>query len=202
MTCAPVLYLTAGGDWAYTFTLRDETGAAVDGTGFTPSIVDVTGELGSAIALTAVDAAAGLYRFAVTWQGAWPLVPGSVLGTFRVALTNGAQEKVWPASTAVVDGVAVRLVIPRGNDQPIFFTWPDDRDGASLTGETVDVFNPSATLAPLASVQVLDAATRACRLLIEGDLSVPLGPAGTLQLRRRIAGAQPRTLPPFAVSFT
>ena len=201
MTCTPTLTLPASGDFAQSITLRDETGAAVDGTGFAPSIVDVTGDLGSAVTLTAVDAAAGLYRFAVAWQGAWPVASGSVLGAFRVALTAGATEKVWPASNVIVDSTALRLVIPRGNDASYAFTWPDDRDGSDLAGETVDVVNASATLAALASVQVLDAATRSCRLLIEGDLSTPTGDAGTLQLRRRIAGTQPRTLPPIAVSF-
>jgi hypothetical protein len=136
----------------------------------------------------------------VAWQGAWS-VATAVLGTFRIALTNGGAEKVWPSSTVQVDSPARRLVIPRGNDMPYPFTWPDDRDGADLAGEVLDVVNAGATLAPLVTVEVTDAATRACRILIEGDLSVALGDAGTFQLRRRIAGAQPRTIPPIAVTF-
>lgn len=200
MTCHADLYLPASGDFGEVLTWADESGAAVDGTGYTPSIVDVTGDLGAAVTLTTVDAPTGQYRLAVAWQGAWP-VTAAVLGTFRVAMTNGATEKVWPISKVMVQGPALRLVIPRGNDGSYPFLWPDDREGADLTGETLDAINASATLAPLVTVEVVDAATRACRLLIEGDLSVPLGDAGTFQLRRRIAGAQPRTIPPISVSF-
>jgi hypothetical protein len=200
MSCAPTLYLPASGDFAQTFTLRDESGAAVDATGLTASIVDVTGDLGSAVTIAIVDATTGQLRLSVAWQGAWS-VATAVLGTFRIALTNGGAEKVWPSSTVQVDSPARRLVIPRGNDMPYPFTWPDDRDGADLAGEVLDVVNAGATLAPLVTVEVTDAATRACRILIEGDLSVALGDAGTFQLRRRIAGAQPRTIPPIAVTF-
>lgn len=59
MSCAPTLYLPASGDFAQTFTLRDESGAAVDATGQTPSIVDVTGDLGSAVTIAVVDAPTG-----------------------------------------------------------------------------------------------------------------------------------------------
>ena len=200
MTCRADLYLPPSGDFVQTFTLTDESGAAVDATGLTPSIVDVTGDLGAAVTLTVMDAPTGQFRLAVAWQPAWP-VTAAVLGTFRAALTNGAAEKVWPKSTVMVQGPALRLVQTRGNDNSYAFSWPDDRDGADLTGETLDVVNASATLAPLVTVEVVDAATRACRLLIEGDMSVPIGDAGTIQLRRRIAGAQPRTTPPIAVSF-
>ena len=200
MTCASTLYLPAGSDFSETVTLRDESGAAVNLTGYGVSIVDVTGSLGSAVTITLIDAPTGQIRLDVAWQGAWPLDP-PVLGAFRIAATSGGTEKVWPPSQVAIDGVALRLLTPRGNDGSYPFTWPDDRAGADLTGETLDVINASATLAPLVTVEVVDAATRACRLLIEGDLSVPLGDAGTFQLRRRIAGAQPRTIPPIAVTF-
>ena len=139
-------------------------------------------------------------RLSVAWQGAWAATPG-LLGTFRLSLVNGGAETVAAPTTVYVQGTALRLDIARGADMAYAFTWPDDRDGADLTGETLDVVNASASLAPLVTVEVTDAATRACRILIEGDLSVALGDAGTFQLRRRIAGAQPRTIPPIAVTF-
>lgn len=200
MTCPSTLTLNASGDWAATTVATDETGAALDLTGFTASIVDVTGELAGALAATIPDPAAGKVRIALTWQGAWPLGQRR-LGTARLLLVNGGDESGSYSFAVEVSGPGIRLVAPRGSDQPFAFTWPDDRDGADLTGETVDVINASATLAGLVSVVVTDAAARACEIRIEGDLSAPLGDAGTFQLRRRIAGAEPRTTQPFAVSF-
>lgn len=201
MTCSPTLTINASGDWAATTVATDENGAALDLTGFTASIVDATGELAGALAATIPTPASGAVRLALTWQGAWALGQRR-LGTARLSLVNGGDESVSPPFAVDVAGAAIRLVIPRGADQPYAFIWPDDRDGASLTGETVDVVNASATLSGLASVVVTDAATRACEIRIEGDLSTPVGDAGTLQVRRRIAGSDPRTMPPIAVSFT
>lgn len=200
MTCNSPWTIPASGDQTLVTTMRDDSGAAVDLTGKTLSVVDVTGVLGSAVAVTVVDAVTGLIRLAVAWQGAWPIAQG-LLGTFRLSMVQGADERVWPPSSVAVQGPALRLVIPRGSDKPMPFIWPDDREGASLTGETLDVVNASATLAPLVSVTVIDATTRECRVSVEGDLSVPVGDAGTFQLRRRIAGAQPRTMAPIAVTF-
>lgn len=200
MTCTSVLTINASGDYAATATLTDENGATVDLTGYAASIVDVTGELTGALAVTVPTPASGLVRIALTWQGAWTTLQRR-LGTARLLLVNGADESCNVPFAVDVAGTSLRTVIPRGADQAYGFTWPDDRDGASLTGETVDVVNASATLAGLVTVAVIDAATRACEVRIEGDLSVALGDAGTFQLRRRIAGAQPRTLPPIAVSF-
>ena len=194
------LTINASGDWAATTTARDENGAALDLTGFTASIADVTGELGSAVAASIPDPAAGRVRLAVTWQGAWAPVQQR-LGSARLLLVNGGDESASFPFEVRVSGVAVWLKAPRGADMAYEFTWPDDRDGAGLAGETVDVVNASAALAGLVSVAVVDAAARLCEVRIEGDLSVPLGDAGTFQLRRRIAGAQPRTTPPFAVRF-
>lgn len=199
MTCHATLTINASGDWAATTVATDETGAALDLTGFTASIVDVTGELAGALAATIPDAAAGEVRIALTWQGAWTLDQRR-LGTARLLLVNGGDESASRSFAVDVSGAGSRLVVPRGADQAYAFTWPDDRDGADLTGETVDVINASATLSGLVSVVVTDAATRACEIRIEGDLATPLGDAGTFQLRRRIAGAQPRTTQPFAVS--
>ena len=198
MACVSSLTLPASGDWAATVTLTDESGATVDTTGMTASIVDATGDVAGALAATIP--ATGQVRLALTWQGAWP-VGQRRLGTARLSLVNGGDENVSAPFAVNVAGTAIRLVIPRGADQAYAFIWPDDRDGASLAGETVDIINASAALAGLATVAVTDAATRECELRIEGDLSVALGDAGTLQLRRRIAGAQPRTLAPIAVSF-
>ena len=202
MTCAADLYLPPSGDFAVTAAVLQDSGsgAPLDLTGYTASIVDVTGVLGSAVAATITDAAAGLVRLSVTWQGAWAGTPG-LLGTFRLSLVNGTAETVTAPATVYVQGAALNLVIARGADMSYAFTWPDDRDGADLTGETLDVVNASTTLAPLVTVEVTDAATRACRVLIEGDLSVAIGAAGTFQLRRRVSGADPRTLPPVAVTF-
>jgi hypothetical protein len=200
MTCTADLFLPPSGDYAATSVLQNEDGSPVDLTGFTASIVDVTGSLASAVAASIVTPAAGTVRIAVTWAGAWPLTP-VLLGTYRLSLVNGAAESVSSPVSVWVQGGAATIPVQRGGDRVISFTWPDDRDGADLTGETLDVINASATLAPLVTVAVIDAATRACEIRIEGDLSVPLGSAGTFQLRRRIAGAQPRTLPPIAVTF-
>jgi hypothetical protein len=200
MTCTSDLFLPPSGDYAATSVLRNEDGSAADLTGFTASIVDVTGSLGSAVAASIVTPASGTVRIAVTWQGAWPLTP-VLLGTYRLSLVNGAQEIVSSPISVWVAGVACTIPVQRGGDRVISLTWPDDRDGASLAGETVDVVNASATLAPLVTVAVIDAATRACEIRIEGDLSVPLGAAGSFQLRRRTGSTNPRTLPPIAVTF-
>lgn len=197
MTCIPALILPASGDWAQTTALTDENGTAVDASGYTASIVDVTGELAGALAVTLPG---GAVRLSVIWQGGWD-TDERRLGTARLSLVGGSEENVSFPFAVDVPGPAVRIVVPRGADQSYAFTWPDDRDGADLTGETVDVINASAALTGLVTVSVTDATTRACEIQIEGDLSVSLGDAGTFQLRRRIAGAQPRTTKPFAVSF-
>jgi hypothetical protein len=200
MTCTPDLFLPPSGDFAATSVLRNEDGSPVDLTGFTASIVDVTGGLGAAVTASIVTPAAGTVRIAVAWQGAWPLNP-QLLGTNRLSLVNGGTESVSSPVSVWVQGVGATIPVQRGGDRAISFTWPDDRDGASLAGETVDVINASATLAPLVTVAVIDAATRACEIRIEGDLSVALGAAGTFQLRRRTGSTNPRTLPPIAVTF-
>ncbi len=197
MTCPSVLTIPASGDWAQTVPLYDDAGAAVDASTFTASIVDVTGELAGAMAVTTPG---GLVRIAVTWQGSWAITQRR-MGTARLSLVNGAAENVSIPFAVDVVGTQGRLIVARGDDAAWRFRWPDDRDGASLTGETLDVVNASATLAALATVAVIDAATRECELRVEGDLSAPIGDAGTLQLRRRIAGAQPRTLAPIAVTI-
>lgn len=194
------LILPASGDYAATSTVTDETGGAIDGTGLVASIVDATGVLGSAVTASIITVNPLTVRIAVAWQGAWP-VTAARLGTARLSLVSGAAENVSAPFAVDVSATALRLTHARGADGAWRFTWPDDRDGADLTGEALDVINASATLAPLASVVVIDAATRECELRIEGDLATALGDAGTLQLRRRIAGAQPRTLPPIAVTI-
>lgn len=201
MTCPNQgLPLNPGGDYGATVAMTDETGAPIDGTGLTASIVDATGELGSAVTAAVVTANPLTIRLAAVWQPGWALTERT-LGTARLALTGGATEHVSRAFAVYVPGPALRLVVPRGSDYAVRFTWPDDRDGADLTGETLDVINASATLAPLVTVAVIDAATRECELRIEGDLSVPTGEAGTFQLRRRVGSSAPRTLAPYAVSF-
>ena len=200
MTCSTTLTINASGDWAATTVATDETGAALDLTGFTASIADTTGELSGALSATIPDAAAGKVRIALTWQGAWPLGQ-RLLGTARLLLVNGADESASMPFRVDVSGPGIRLVVPRGAGQAYAFTWPDDRDGADLSGDTVDVVNASAALSGLVSIVVTDAATRACEVRIEGELSAPLGDAGTFQLRRQISGGQPRTTQPFAVSF-
>lgn len=200
MTQSANLFLPPLGDWSALATLHNEDGTPVNLTGFTASIVDVTGVLAGAMSVAIVDAALGVIRLTVLWQGAWPVTP-ELLGTFRLSLVNGGAENVSNPTAVWVQGTAETIPVQRGGDRVISFTWPDDRDGASLTGEALDVVGASGTLAPLVSVVVVDAATRACEIRIEGDLAVPLGMAGTFQLRRRIAGASPRTLPPIAVTY-
>ncbi len=193
-----MLTINPSGDWAATTVARDENGAALDLTGFTASVADVTGELPGAVAASITDAAAGIVRLAVTWQGSW-VATQRRLGSARLLLVSGGNESASFPFEVHVAGIGAWLKVPRGGDMAYNFTWPDDREGASLVGETVDVINVSAALAGLVAIVVTDAAERACQLRIEGDLSVPLGDAGTFQLRRRVAGADPRTTPPLAV---
>lgn len=202
MTCTSDIFLPPSGDWASTVPLftDDGNGPPADLTGWTASIVDVTGVLVGAVSASIPTPASGAVRLAIVWQGGWPLLP-ALLGTFRLSLVSGGQEIVTTPTLVYVAGRGIDLAINRGSDATIPFTWPDDRGGASLAGEAVDVVNASATLAPLATVEVLDAATRACRLHIEGDIAVALGGAGSFQMRRTIGGGQPRTLPPVAVTF-
>jgi hypothetical protein len=200
MTCTDGLTIAPGGDWTQTVALTDANGAAIDGLGLAASIVDVTGVLGSAVGVAIVTVNPLTVRLDVTWQAAWPTTAAR-LGTARLALNSNVDENASLPFTVDVSGFAARIIHPRGADGVWPFTWPDDRAGASLTSETVEIINASATLAPLASVVVTNAATRACELRIDGDLAAALGYAGTLQLRRQIAGAQPRALPPLAVSF-
>ena len=122
MTCIPGLFLPPSGDYAATTTLRNEDGTPVDLTGFTASIVDVTGLLAGAVAATIVTPAAGTVRIAVTWQGAWPVTP-VLLGTYRLSLVNGAAESVSSPISVWVQGVAVTIPVQRGGDRAISFTW-------------------------------------------------------------------------------
>jgi hypothetical protein len=198
MTCSvPGLVLNPGGDFAQTVDLMDENGAVVDASGMTASIVDPTGEVGGALAASVVGSRV---RLTATWQGVWSTTP-RVLGTARLSLVQGADEHVSRPFPVSVPGSALRLVVARGSDMSWRFTWPDDRDGASLMGEVVDIINASAVIAPLATIVVINAATNECELRIEGDLSVALGEGGTLQVRRRTGATNPRTLAPLSVSF-
>jgi hypothetical protein len=194
------LIINASGDWAATNVARDENGVALDLTGFTASVVDVTGELVGAVTASIPDAAAGQVRLAVTWQPGWSKDQAR-LGSARLILVSGGNESASFPFTVHVARRSLVLKVPRGADMAFAGIWPDDRDGADLSGETLDVINASPALSGLVSVVVTDAPTRAYEIRIEGDLSVPLGDAGTFQLRRRIAGAEPRTTPPIAVRF-
>jgi hypothetical protein len=194
------LIINASGDWAATTVATDENGLALDLTGFTASIVDVTGDLGSAVIASIPDAAAGQVRLSITWQPGWS-TELTRIGSARMILVNGGNESASFPFIVHLSRRSLVLKVPRGADMAFAGVWPDDRDGASFVGETLDVVNASATLAGLVSVVVTDAETRAYEIRVEGDLTVPLGDAGTLQLRRRIAGAQPRTTPPLSVSF-
>lgn len=200
LTCDRTLYLSPGSDFAETTIAADETGAAVDLAGYTASIADATGVLSGAVAASVPDAAAGAVRLEITWGGAWPLVPG-ILGRCRLVLTNGGAESASLPFTVAVPVADDRMIVPRGADLAWPGIWPDDSEGADFTGQTVEVVNASATLSPLLSVVVTDAATRAYELRLEGDLTTPLGDAGTFQLRRSTAGTNRRTTPPMKVIF-
>lgn len=95
MICVRHLTLPPSGDYAVTSVVRTDggTGPAADLTGWTVSVVDVTGVLGGAVSASLPDPAAGAVRLAVTWQGSWPVVPG-VLGGLRLRLTDGSDEIV------------------------------------------------------------------------------------------------------------
>lgn len=192
--------INPGADFAATTVARDQAGAAINLTGFTASIEDVSGVLGSAIGVTIPNPAAGEIRFTLTWQPGWQLTPGN-LGAFRLRLVNGADESTPFLVYVRLPMQPARVTVPRGADMAWGFTWPDDSEGADLTGQTVEVINASATLAPLMTVVVLNAATRACEVRLEGDLATPVGNAGSYQLRRSTAGVNRRTLPPITVNI-
>lgn len=195
-----IWYINPGADFAATVIARDQAGAAINLTGFTATIEDVSGVLGSAVAISIPNAALGELRFTLTWQGAWPTASG-LLGSCRVRLVNGADESTPFLIHVAVPTQTARVTVPRGADMAWGFTWPDDSEGADLTGQTVEVINASTTLTPLMSVVVLNATTRACEVRLEGDLAVPLGNAGTYQLRRSTSGVNRRTLPSIAVNI-
>lgn len=198
MAFETVWNINPGADFAETVVARDQAGAALNLTGFTATIEDVSGVLGSAVAISIPNAALGQLRFTLTWQASWPLIR-TTLGAFRVLLANGTDESTPFLVYVRVAASNARVTVPRGADMAWGFTWPDDSEGVDLTGQTIEVINASATLAPLMTVVVLNAATRACEVRLEGDLATPVGNAGSFQLRRSTAGANRRTLPPIAV---
>jgi hypothetical protein len=200
MTCARALYLNPGSDFAETVTATDESGEAVDLTGYSASITDETGLLDGQVTASLPDAAAGQVRLAVTWDAAWPLLPG-ILGRARLLLAaSGAESASLPFALALPPQEA-RVTVPRGSDMVWADIWPDDSEGADFTGQTLEIVNASATLAPLLTVAVTDTATRAYEIRLEGDPATPLGDAGTFQVRRSTAGADRRTTPPLGVTF-
>lgn len=200
MRCAPILYLNPGSDFAETITATDESGAAVDLDGHTATTVDDSGLIAGDVTVSLPDAAAGQVRLTVTWNDAWPLTPG-IIGGCRIVLADGGAESASPPFQIAVPVAEDKVTVPRGADMVWAGQWPDDSEGADFTGQTLEVVNASPTLAPLLSVAVIDAATRAYEIRLEGDLSVPLGDAGTYQIRRSTAGADRRTTPPMKVIF-
>lgn len=194
MTCTDTLAIPPGSDWRGRTIIRDDSGAAIDATGWTASIRDETGDLAGALAIAWIDAPSGEVELTLTWQAGWPLT-GGVRGTFRIALVNGSDERVTLPSEVLVYDAATEVTVPRGSDLTIDLVWPDDRNGADLTGETVEAVNVAAGLVGLVSVTVVDPATRTVRWHIEGDPATAMGDLGTFQLRRSIAGAERRTLP-------
>lgn len=200
MTCTRTLYLNPGSDFAETVTATDESGAAVDLTGHTASITDVTGVLAGAVVASLPDAAAGQVRLAVTWDAGWPLLPG-ILGRVRLVLTNGGAESASLPFALALPPQDDHVTVPRGADMTWAGIWPDDSDGADFTGQVLEIVNASATLTPLMSVTVTDAATRAYTVQLEGDPATPLGAAGSFQVQRSTAGTNRRTTPPMGVTF-
>lgn len=200
MTCERTLYLNPGADFAETVTATDESGAAVDLTGVTATIADETGALIGAVAASLPDASAGRVRMEVTWGGAWPLLPG-ILGRARLVLPSAGEESASLPFAVAVPIATDRVTAPRGADMTWRDIWPDDSEGADFSGQVLEVINASATLAPLLSVTVTDAAAREYEVHLEGDPATPLGSAGSFQLRRSTAGAARRTTPPMEVIF-
>ncbi len=200
MTCSRTLYLNPGSDFAETVVATDESGAPVDLTGSTASIADACAAVDGQIALTLPDAAAGQVRLAVTWDDAWPLLPG-IIGRARGLLVAGGAESASLPFNIAVPVASDRVVVPRGSDMIWADIWPDDSEGADFTGQTLEIVNASATLAALLSVAVTDVATRAYEVTLEGDPATPLGDAGSFQVRRSTAGVARRTTPPLGVTF-
>lgn len=191
MTCESDLILFPGADYSGRCEVRDEAGG-MDLTGYTASTYDLTGGLAGAVTLTLVDPSPAEARLDLTWQPGWALV-GGVLGSFRGRFVNGGAEIGSYPVTVIVDGAADEIIVARGSDVSVGFQWPDDRDGADLSGDVIEVFNASPGLVGVVSVEVIDAATREVRWHIEGDPAMPLGDLGTFQMRRSTGGLHRRT---------
>jgi hypothetical protein len=194
MTCNSDLLLNPGQDFILAGSVMDDAGD-VDLTGYSASVFDVTGLLAGAVTAAVVDAK---LRLSVIWQAGWPVV-ASPLGAFRVQLVNGAAEVGSFAVKVFVVSEVCEVTLARGSDLTVGFVWPDDGDGADLSGDVIDLINVATGLQAYVSVQVTDAGVRAVQWHIEGDTAMPLGDLGTFQMRRSTGGANRRTLGPIRV---
>lgn len=193
-----MLVVPPGSDWLDRIVLRDEAGP-VDLTGWTAEVRDLTGDLPGAMAAGIV---AGTVELSLTWQLAWPLTQ-ALLGTFRLAVENGAMERVTVPHQVWVDGREQdRIILGRGSDLDRQFIWDNDRLGADLTGDTIEVINVSPALSGLVTAEIVDAASRRVAFHVEGDPATPLGDLGTFQLRRSTGGLHRRTTLPFRIIST
>lgn len=103
MTCKSTLTINPSGDWAATTTATDESGAALDLTGFSASIINASADIAGQVSASIPDEAAGEVRVSVEWDAAWPTTPGE-LGTFQLALDSGGDESAtFPVRLCVVN---------------------------------------------------------------------------------------------------
>lgn len=188
--CSETLVLNPGQDWLDRTAPRDD-GGVVDMTGWTAEIRDLDGVLTASGAVTA-SIVSGEVQVSITWQAGWPLVGGK-LGSFRLALLQGGTEMASYPREVWVSNLETEWHVARGADQTPQFIWDDDRMGADLTGDTIEVINASATLGPLLSAGILNAATRRVWFHLEGDPATPTGDLGTFQLQRSTGGTHRRT---------
>lgn len=191
MTCGGDLIINPGTDWLFQDPVFDDAGQ-IDGTGMGASIYDVTGVLGGAISASIVTPSPLVVALGGTWQAGWPLTPAR-LGTFRYALTSGAQEIGSFEVAVYVNGAEDQVVVARGSDLTVELDWPDDRLGLDMSGDTLTVINAAPALVGVITAEIFDPVARKVRWTIEGDPAMPLGDLGTFQLQRATGGLHRRT---------
>jgi hypothetical protein len=194
MGCDSTLVLNPGQDFRSRNKVFDDAGE-VDLTGKTVSVHDVTDNLTGAVAVSIV---AGELQIDLTWQPGWAALVG-LLGGFRILILDDAAKTGSFAVDVMINAAVTDVEVARGSDLTVALTWPDDRDGADLSGDTIDIFNVSPGLTGIVSVAVFNSVTREVRWSVEGDPGMALGDLGSFQLRRSTGGTNRRTLSPIRI---
>lgn len=189
----PLIILQPGSDFRADCTWPDGAGGAANLTGYTISLVDIAGDLGSAFAVAWISAAAGTFRITGTWDAAWDAnIADRVLGQFRVYINSGTDDSATDLVTVLLRNHATELVIHHKADWSAQFIWPDDFGGADMTGQVVEIIYASASLGGSASITILDAATRLCRLDVAQNPAWATGFLGSFSARRKDSGGTNR----------